>query len=358
MSEPAVIDPVQSARAVGLRYVTDDRPGIRRRRAGKGWVFFLPDGKRLQDKQEIARVLSLAIPPAWTDVWICPSANGHLQAVGRDAKGRKQYRYHPLFREARDLTKYTRMLLFGKALPSLRAQVEEHLKLPGLPRTKVLAAVVKLLEQTSIRVGNEEYARSNESFGLTTLRDHHAEIAGSTVHFTFKGKSGIDHDVELSDRRVARIVAACQDLPGQELFQYKDDSGEPAKICSEDVNAYIREISGEDFTAKDFRTWNGTREALSLLSSIPTGTSATECKKNVVAAVKTVANVLRNRPATCRKYYIHPAVLESYVEATLATCLNGAQAEQAAFGLSREEVAVLRLVEAYAAGPVARSKAA
>lgn len=358
MNEPAVADPVQSARAVGLRYITDDKPGIRRRRAGKGWVFFYPDGRRLTDRQEAARILSLAIPPAWSDVWICPIANGHLQASGRDAKGRKQYRYHPLFREARDLTKYTRMLAFGKALPSLRAKVEEDLKLPGLPSRKVLAAVVKLLEHTSIRVGNEEYARTNESFGLTTLRDHHAEIAGSTVRFTFKGKSGIDHDVELSDRRVARIVSACQDLPGQELFQYKNESGEPTKICSEDVNAYIREISGEDFTAKDFRTWNGTREALALLANIPAGSSATECKKNVVAAVKAVAHVLRNRPATCRKYYIHPAVLESYVEATLADCLHCAEPEPTPYGLSREEVAVLRLVESYAAGPVVRSKAA
>lgn len=358
MVEPVVADPVQSARAVGLRYVTDGMPGIRRRRAGKGWVFLLPDGKRLTDKQEMARILSLAIPPAWTDVWICPIVNGHLQAAGRDAKGRKQYRYHPLFREARDLTKYTRMMVFGKRLPAMRVKVEQDLKLAGLPRQKVLAAVVKLLEQTSIRVGNEEYARSNDSFGLTTLRDHHAEIEGATVHFTFRGKSGIDHDVELNDRRVARIVAACQDLPGQELFQYKDAEGEPAKICSEDVNAYIREISGEDFTAKDFRTWNGTREALALLARIPVGSSATECKKNIVAAVKTVAAVLRNRPATCRKYYIHPAVLESYVEATLEDCVNCAEAETGRHGLGKEEVAVLRLVEAYAAGPLTRRKAA
>lgn len=355
----AMADPCESARAAGLRYVSADMPGIRRRRAGKGWCFLRPDNTLLRDKKEIRRILSLAIPPAWTNVWICPLPNGHLQALGLDVRGRKQYRYHPLFREIRDISKFTRMLEFGAALPTIRRRIEEDLKLPGLPRRKVLATLTRLLEHTSIRVGNEEYAKANDSFGLTTLRDHHAEISGGAVRFSFKGKSGIAHEVEVTDRRVARIVAASQDLPGEELFQYVDESGEPAKICSEDVNAYIREISGEDFTAKDFRTWNGTREALALLHATAPGESLTEIKRQVVAAVKSVAGVLRNRPATCRKYYIHPAVLEGFSANALADCIACAEAQQGPHGLSREEVAVLRLVERYVLKPsLAKQRAA
>jgi DNA topoisomerase-1 len=314
---PTMPDPVASARAAGLRYVTDTKPGIRRRKSGKGWTYLSPSGEVLKDPAERLRINALAIPPAWTGVWICPRANGHIQATGRDARGRKQYRYHPDWREARDETKFARMISFAEALPGIRSRVEEDLARRGLPREKVLAAVVKLLETTLIRVGNEEYARQNESYGLTTLHSDHVEVSGSTIRFEFKGKSGVQHSVGLRDRRLARILERCQDLPGEELFSYVDEIGEARSIGSDDVNSYLREISGYDFTAKDFRTWGGTVLAFFALSRIGAGESETEIKKNIVEAVKQVAKSLRNRPATCRKFYIHPAVFESYADQSL-----------------------------------------
>jgi len=314
---PTMPDPVASAKAAGLRYVTDTSPGIRRRRSGKGWAYFDPAGKVIQDPEERIRINSLAIPPAWTDVWICTRANGHLQATGRDARGRKQYRYHPDWREVRDETKFTKMIAFAEALPGIRERVEENLKLRGMPREKVLAAVIKLLETTLIRVGNDEYAKQNESYGLTTLHSDHVEVSGSTIQFEFRGKSGVQHSVGVRDRRLARIIERCQELPGEELFTYVDENGETKNVDSGEVNDYLREITGHDFTAKDFRTWGGTVLAFFALSRIGPADTETQRKKNVVEAVKQVASSLRNRPATCRKFYIHPAVLEIYDNSTL-----------------------------------------
>ncbi|MCU0565548.1 MAG: DNA topoisomerase IB [Oculatellaceae cyanobacterium Prado106] len=312
-----ISDPVASARSVGLRYVSDDSLGIQRKRTGKEFTYLGLDGKPIRDRQEIQRINALAIPPAYKDVWICPYPNGHLQATGRDAKGRKQYRYHPLWRSVRDQTKFTRMIVFSQVLPNIRQRLAQDLALSGLPKQKVLATVVQLMELTRIRVGNEEYARSNHSYGLTTLQDEHVDISGAKIHFQFRGKSGVEHDISLSDRRLAKIVKQCQDLPGQDLFQYLNEEGEVQAIGSSDVNEYLREISGEDFTAKDFRTWAGTVLAASQLVELEMFTSETAAKKNITQAVKTVATHLGNRPATCRKYYIHPAILKAYTEATL-----------------------------------------
>jgi len=330
--------------------MSDASPGIRRRRAGRGFTYVAPDGRPLPDPVALARIKRLAIPPAYTDVWICPIPNGHLQATGRDAKGRKQYRYHPRWREVRDETKFGRMLAFSEALPRLRQRVEEDLGRPGLPRAKVLATVVRLLECTGIRVGNEEYARNNRSFGLTTLRDHHVEISGSTMQFEFRGKSGKTHRVALSDRRLARIVARCQALPGAELFQYVDDGGERVAIGSGDVNDYLREITGEDFTAKDFRTWAGTLQAVAALEAhgpAPTGRAA---KSAILQAIDQVAERLNNTRAVCRKYYVHPAVIERYEAGTLHEALaNGKPRGAAAKGLEPDEQALVRLLRTVAA---------
>ncbi len=317
------VDPVESARAAGLRWVSDDMPGIRRRKRGTGFSYTLPSGGALSPK-ELERIRKLAIPPAWTDVWICPVPNGHLQATGRDARGRKQYRYHPEWRSVRDETKFGRMILFGEALPKLRERIERDLSQRGLPRTKVLAAVIRLLETTLIRVGNREYMKQNNSFGLTTLRDGHVDVDGAKIRFEFRGKSGKDHSVEIHDRRLARVVKQCRDLPGQTLFQYVDENGEQQKVRSEDVNAYLREISGEDFTAKDFRTWGGTVLMLSALLDVGVCESEREANRAVVQAVKDVAANLGNRPAICRKYYIHPVVIETFVQGELIDALSGA----------------------------------
>jgi DNA topoisomerase-1 len=314
---PTMPDPMASARAAGLRYVTDTQPGWRRRRSGKGWTYLDTAGKVIHDTEQRLRINALAIPPAWTDVWICPRANGHLQATGRDARGRKQYRYHPDWRQVRDETKFEKMIAFAETLPALRARIEEDLKRRGMPREKVLAAVVKLLETTLIRVGNDEYAKQNESYGLTTLHTDHVEVSGSTIRFEFRGKSGVPHQVGVRDRRLARIIERCQDLPGEELFTYLDENGESRNVDSGEVNDYLREVTGHDFTAKDFRTWGGTVLAFFALSRIGPADTATERKKNVVEAVKQVAQSLRNRPATCRKFYIHPAILETYEDQTL-----------------------------------------
>jgi DNA topoisomerase-1 len=313
-----VTDPVQSAKEAGLRYVTDAQPGIQRKRSGKGFRYVTDDGAAVLDGETLARIKSLVIPPAWTCVWICANPRGHLQATGRDAKGRKQSRYHPKWRAIRDQTKYEKMLLFGAALPRIRERVDADLKQMGLPRNKVLATLVRLMERTLIRVGNEEYARENKSYGLTTLRNKHVQVEGATVTFHFRGKSGVMHEVGVHDRRLARIVRQCEDLPGYELFQYLDENGDVRSVDSSDVNDYLREISGEDFTAKDFRTWAGTVLASMALRELETFRSETQAKKNVVQAIKAVSQRLGNTPSVCRKCYVHPAVLECYMAGTLA----------------------------------------
>jgi DNA topoisomerase-1 len=306
--------PERSAEDAGLRYVTDAEPGISRRRAGRGFSYIGPDGARITDKRKLAWIRSLAIPPAWTDVWICTSSRGHLQATGRDARGRKQYRYHPDWRRIRDDAKYERMLAFGQALPRIRRRVGRDLRRRGLPRERVLAAVVLLLEKTLARVGNEEYAQANRSFGLTTLRDRHAQVGSARIRFRFKGKGGKISDVKLSDERLARIVAKCQDLPGQELFAYLDDTGEARSVGSSDVNDYLRQISGRDFTAKDFRTWAGTVLAAWALREFEQVDSQAQAKRNVVRAVERVAELLGNTPAVSRKSYVHPGVIDAYLD--------------------------------------------
>jgi DNA topoisomerase-1 len=315
------VEPLVTAQAAGLRYVSDNVPGIRRLRSGKGFRYVGPDGGAVRDPSVLNRIRSLAIPPAYREVWISPSPNGHIQATGRDARGRKQYRYHPRWRKVRDETKFGRMLDFSTALPRIRRRVERDLGLPGLPREKVLATVVRLLECTGIRVGNDEYARANGSFGLTTLRDDHVEISGSTLRFQFRGKSGKTHKVALSDPRLARIVRHCQALPGEELFQYVDEAGEQQSIGSGDVNDYLREISGEEFTAKDFRTWWGTTLALAALLDLDPPRSEREAKSAIIRVIDQVANQLNNTRAVCRKYYVHPAVFESFSEGGLAEVL-------------------------------------
>ena len=307
-------DAVAAARSAKLRYVSDEQPGFSRKRRGRSFAYYDTDRKLLRDPVQLARIRSLAIPPAWTQVWICPVANGHMQATGRDQRGRKQYRYHPSWSAQRNQSKFGRMLAFGLALPKLRARVQKDLANSGLPREKVLAAVVRLLETTLIRVGNEEYARTNESYGLTTLRNEHVEIEGTTVHFHFPGKSGVEHNIALRDRRLARIISSCQELPGQELFQYVDQEGNTHRIESADVNAYLHETTGEEFTAKDFRTWAGTLHAAFVLHSLTPAQEELPLKKQLLQAVKFVAKRLGNTPAVCRKYYVHPGVLTAYSE--------------------------------------------
>ena len=312
-----VSDPVEAAEDAGLRYVSDDQPGYTRKRKGEEFEYFDTAGKPIRDEARLLRIRRLAIPPAYTDVWICPSFNGHLQATGRDARGRKQYRYHERWREIRDENKYEKMVLFGEALPKIRKRVNADLKRPGLDRNRVLATVVQLLERTFIRVGNEEYAKENKSFGLTTMRSHHVDVEGSTLHFSFRGKSGVKHEVDVNDRRIAKIIAKLQDLPGQELFQYVDDEGEVRKVTSEDVNEYLREITGQDFTAKDFRTWAGTVLAAMALNAQDACQTKKQAKANIKTAIAAVSKVLGNTPAVCRKCYIHPAVLETYLDGNL-----------------------------------------
>lgn len=341
------VDPAESAQEAGLRYVSGCGPCIQRVRSGKSFRYTGPDGKALRDARHLERIRSLAIPPAWEKVWICPSPNGHLQAIGWDARGRKQYRYHPKYREVRDQAKFSRMLAFGAVLALIRKRVAEDLARRGLPKEKVLATVVRLLETTFIRVGNDEYARENESFGLTTMRNRHVRIEGARLNFHFRGKSGQDHTVELTDRRLARVVRECQELPGYELFEYVDESGQVNRVDSCDVNEYIREITGQDFTAKDFRTWAGTVIAVAELNACEKCESETAIKKTVAAAVKNVARRLGNRPATCRKYYIHPAILDAYADGSLFARMEQGEQQNAAYaglGLRPEEYCVLVLI--------------
>ena len=337
-----------AARSARLRYVSDHGRGFARRGRGKSFRYLRPDGKALRHRATLARIRLLAIPPAWKDVWICPTADGHLQATGRDARGRKQYRYHPRWREAQDRHKYERIAAFAKALPKIRRTVAGHLRKRGLPRDKVLAATVKLLETTLIRVGNDEYARDNQSFGLTTMHDEHVTVRGATIRFDFRGKHGIEHEIDLTDRTLAAIVHACRDLPGQELFQYLDEAGEVRDVGSGDVNDYLRSISGQDFTAKDFRTWAGTALAAQALKEFQDFDSKAAAKRNITQAIERVAERLGNTQAICRKCYVHPAILEAYMDRSLVATLKR-QAEKELRGslhrLSSEEAAVLALLQ-------------
>jgi DNA topoisomerase-1 len=340
----------EQARRAGLRYVSDASSGIRRLRAGRGFRYVYPDGVPIRDSARLRCIRALAIPPAWTDVWICPSSRGHIQATGRDSRGRKQYRYHSAWQMARDEMKYERMAAFGDALPRLRQRIAEDLARPGLPREKVLATVVELLDTTCIRIGNSEYARQNESYGLTTLKTKHVSLDGSTVRFRFRGKSGKTQDVSVRDRRVARILQRCQSLPGQTLFQCLDAEGQPQTIDSEDVNDYLRHITGEDFTAKDFRTWAGTVLAASALAERTPPDSEAERSREIVAAVCTVAGRLGNTAAICRRAYIHPAIFDAYAAGVLRPCWMAPLSSCGlAVELQPEEQAVLTLLHGRAA---------
>lgn len=317
MTQAATQDARDAARSAGLRYVNDCMPGILRRRRGRGFRYIGPDDNPISDTETLDRIRKLAIPPAWDDVWICVLPNGHLQATGRDAKGRKQYRYHPSWREARDANKFDRVVAFNQALPRIHKAVAKHLSLPGLPREKILATVVLLLEKSLIRIGNDEYAAENGSYGLTTLRNRHVDVSGSQIRFSFRGKSGQHHEVEVTDRRVSSIVKRIRELPGQLLFQYLDDDGNRHAVSSHDVNDYLRDIAGDDFTAKDFRTWAATVMAARSLSKMDAFETETEARRNIVAAIAEVADHLGNTPAVCRKCYIHPGVLDAYLDGSL-----------------------------------------
>jgi DNA topoisomerase-1 len=328
--------------------VTDRLPGIQRVMGPLGFEYVAPDGSRIRDEAEFARIGKLAIPPAWTDVWICPSARGHLQATGRDARGRKQYRYHPRWRIVRDETKYDRIVAFGEALPRIRAGTERDLERPGLPREKVLAAVVQLLAKTLIRIGNDEYARANRSFGLTTLRDRHVDVNGSQLRFEFRGKSGKPHRIGLTSRRLAAVVKRCRDLPGYELFQYMDADGQRQAVGSTDVNAYLRELAGDDFTAKDFRTWAGTVLAVRALLALRQPESPARVKRQTAQAVHAVAGVLGNTASVCRKCYVHPAVFEAFEDGSLIQALGPLEEDPLARvdDLQPDERRVLRFLKA------------
>jgi DNA topoisomerase I len=340
-------DPVDAAHTVGLRYVTDRTPGIRRQKAGTGFQYFYATDQVVDAEEVLKRIRSLAIPPAWADVWICPDPQGHLQATGIDARGRKQYRYHRRWREIREETKYERMIAFGKALPEIRARVAKDLALHGLSRDKVLATVVRLLEVSLIRVGNEEYERENESFGLTTMKNRHVDVNGSEISFHFRGKSGRKHRIDVRDRHLAKIVHRCQELPGQELFQYFDEKGKLQDVKSTNVNEYLHEITRSDFTAKDFRTWAGTMLAAMALQEFSRFDTKAQAKRNIVSALESVAARLGNTPSICKKCYVHPQVLDGYLNGTLVKALG-----QRAHGLSHSadrlkpaEAAVLSLLQ-------------
>ncbi len=357
MSSPTDTDaiklaPEAIAELAHLRYYTDNRPGYTRKasKADGGFDFFDTKGERVTDEEDIQRIRSLAIPPAYTDVWICPSKTGHLQATGRDAKGRKQYRYHPKWRETADANKYGRVMAFAAALPGIRKRIEADMGKPGLPREKVLATVVKLLETTLIRVGNEEYAKTNKHYGLTTMRNRHVKVKGGHLEFTFLGKSGVDHSIELQNPRLARVVQSCQELPGHDLFQYLDEDGQRHGIDSGDVNAYLQEITGEPFTAKDFRTWAGTVLAALALKEFESFDSEAAAKKNIVAAIERVAERLGNTPTVCRKCYVHPVILEAYIDGSMLDALRIKAEKELSGGhlaaLKPEEAAVVGLLRA------------
>ena len=347
MASKAAPDPLTSAASAGLHYVRDHRPGITRKMGALGFRYSRPDGRLLKSRTDLKRIRALAIPPAWKHVWICPDPRGHLQATGRDARGRKQYRYHPEWRAHREGDKFERLEAFATLLPVIRARTAADLDKPGLPREKVLATVVRLLERSLIRIGNDEYAKTNKSFGLTTLRDQHVEVNGSSLRFAFRGKSGKRHSVDINDRRLARIVKQCRDLPGQELFQYVDEDGRTQDVNSADVNTYLREITGADFTAKDFRTWFGTVLAVTALGEFRHADSKAAAKKDILRAIEAVAGVLGNTPAVCRKSYIHPAILECYMDRSMAAKLSRAlppSLKRVAAQLRPDEVAAFRIL--------------
>ena len=340
----------QAAVRAGLRYVTDGIAGISRRKSGNGWVFIAPGGRTITDITVRERLLSLAIPPAWTNVWICPHPKGHIQATARDARGRKQYRYHPRYREERDQSKFRRMLEFSEILPLLRERVERDLRAGDLSRRQILATVVRLLDKTLIRVGNDEYARENRSFGLTTLRDRHVQITGAVLRFSFRGKSGVKHDLSINDRRIARIVQQSKDLPGEELFQYVDAEGKRQAIESDDVNAYLREVTGRDITAKDFRTWAGTMLAATELCAMGIAKTKRESSKNVLRAFDAVAERLGNTRTVCKKYYVHPELIRAYLDGRTPSLPTRALPREFRRtdpppALRRDEVAVLEFLQ-------------
>jgi DNA topoisomerase-1 len=339
---------VESAEAAGLRYVTDAAPGIRRQRRGRGFTYIAADGSVIRDKVELERIRKLVIPPRWTNVWICPNPSGHLQVTARDARGRKQYRYHPRYRAVRDETKFGRMIAFSEILPLIRERVERDVALPELSRDKVLATVVWLLERTLIRVGNDEYARDNGSFGLTTLRRKHVTVSGAKLRFEFRGKSGVPHSVAVTDRRIAHIVQRCQELPGQELFQYLDDDGRRQSVDAGDINEYLRRITGRQVTAKDFRTWAGTTLAAAALRELGSFTSEKQAKAKIVAAIDQISQRLGNTRAVCRKYYVHPVILEAYMEGITIpptpSDVRPLRTNGSPAALRRDEVAVVELL--------------
>jgi DNA topoisomerase I len=343
-----VTDPIEVAEEAGLRYVSDDQPGYTRKPKGKDFEYFDTDGKLIRDETRLLRVRRLAIPPAYESVWICPSPNGHIQATARDARGRKQYRYHERWREARDENKYDRMLVFGQALPKIRRQMNKDMGLSGLPRNKVLATVVHLLGRTFIRIGNEEYARENKSFGLTTMQNRHVDVKGAKLSFSFRGKSGVKHEIDVSDRRLANIIRKLQDLPGQDIFQYEDEAGEVRNVTSQDVNDYLHEMTGEEFTAKDFRTWAGTVLTAMALNAQGPGEDTAQSKKNIKTAITAVAKILGNTPTICRKCYVHPVVLESYLDGDMIEGLKQKTEEALSENLEElraEEAAVMSFIQ-------------
>lgn len=338
-----------AAQHAGLNYVTDGVPGITRRRAGKGWSFVRPNGKVIVEPKQRQRILSLAVPPAWTDVWICPDIKGHIQVTARDAKGRKQYRYHPDYREARDRSKFRHMFVFSEVLPAVRENAERDLRAPDLSRSQVLATAIRLLDKTLIRIGSDEYARANQSYGLTTLRNRHVQVEGAELRFSFRGKSGIQHALSVTDRRIARIIQRMQDLPGQELFQYVDQSGKHVTITSDDVNSYLQDIAGAKITAKDFRTWGGSMAAGSELRDLGPASGKQETIRNINRALDVVAKRLGNTRTVCRKYYVHPALIEAYEEGMTAgppapLRRKSAKAGRGAPALRRDEVVILQFL--------------
>ena len=339
----------RAATRAGLTYVTDGFAGITRRRSGGGWSYYAPNGVRIRDAEKRRRLNKLAIPPAWTDVWICPDPDGHIQATARDARGRKQYRYHASYREARDRSKFRHMLEFSEVLPLLRGRIERDLRGDAHTRDQVLATVIRLLDKTLIRVGNDEYARENQSFGLTTLRRRHVKVTGAAVRFHFRGKSGVEHDVAIIDPRLAKVIQRCQEIPGYELFQYVDAAGGRHAVTSDDVNSHLREITGRDVTAKDFRTWGGTMHAAIALRGMGPAASRREADRNILAALDVVCQRLGNTRAVCRKYYVHPALLEAYLmgRTVAIAAANGrphVQRRREA-ALRRDEVAVLQFLQ-------------
>lgn len=342
-----VTEPEEVAEAAGLRYVTDEDAGFTRKGQGKGFIYLDKNGNKLTDQKHLSRIEALVIPPAWTNVWICPYSKGHIQATGRDAKGRKQYIYHAEWEDIRNTNKFNLMIRFGETLPQIRARVDEDLRKRSLSREKVMAILVRLLEETMIRIGNYEYTKQNDSYGLTTLRNKHMEIEGSKVRFIFRGKSGKQWEVDIENKRLAKLVKQCQELPGQQLFQYVDEEGKRQSVESADVNSYLKEIIGQDFTAKDFRTWGGTVRAASELYSLGPGESEKEKQKNIVKAVKSVSSALNNTPSVCRKYYIHPEIVTAYMDNTLFEKMEKASKvpDNSQFGLNTEETAVLNILK-------------